>query len=80
MSDTYAYSYHLPPVFTAGLSCEDFQGLEPCAVKVACTVLRGQRERKLPALPGTHKSAKKCKQKKKRIFWIWGKTDQNNKK
>ena len=29
----------------------DLQGLEPCAVKVACTVLRGQRGRELPGLP-----------------------------
>ena len=38
---------------TAGLFQIDLQGLELYALKGARTVLRGQRERKLPALPGT---------------------------
>ncbi len=43
-------------VFLKGMA---FEMLEPCAVKVACTVLRGPGAGNSPGLPGDHRQGKK---------------------
>lgn len=42
---------------TDRLTQEDLERLEPCAVKVACTVLRGRRRSNAPLLPDAYYAA-----------------------